>query len=192
VSSAPAKTNGTEPAVGIPRWRYVLFVAIALGGCLADLLTKHWVFQWRGMPRENNVWWIWKGFVGIETALNPGALFGMGAGGGIFFAILSILFGAGILYFVFARGILRDAIMTVALGCILGGMLGNLYDRLGLWHAPGRPAEWHREVRDWILLRYGDFVWPNFNIADSLLVCGVGLVLLHTFLSEQEPANSEK
>jgi signal peptidase II len=46
-------------------------------------------------------------------------------------------------------------------------------------------------VRDWILLRYGAFTWPNFNIADSLLVCGAGLLLWHSFWHDtQRPTNS--
>jgi signal peptidase II len=72
----------------------------------------------------------------------------------------------------------------VALGCVTAGILGNLYDRLGLpdilW--PGRIAEIGQPVhavRDWILVRWDDrWTWPNFNIADSLLVCGaIALVL---------------
>jgi signal peptidase II len=184
---------GTKPAA-VPVWRYVLFLSIAAGGCLVDLLTKHWIFQWLGMPGpgNNNVWWIWEGYLGIEPALNPGALFGMGAGHGNLFAILSIIFGVGILYAVFVGRADRDLLLTIALGCVLGGMLGNLYDRLGFWHPPGMPGEWRTEVRDWILLRYRSFTWPNFNIADSLLVCGVGLLLWHAFRSEREKVESKK
>jgi signal peptidase II len=44
-------------------------------------------------------------------------------------------------------------------------------------------------VRDWILLRYGQFTWPNFNIADSLLVVGTGMLLWSGF-RERETTNS--
>ena len=62
----------------IPTRRYWAFLAIAIVGTALDLLTKHWVFQWRGMPCSGNEWWLWPGYVGIETGLNPGALFGLG------------------------------------------------------------------------------------------------------------------
>ena len=71
--------------------------------------------------------------------------------------------------------------MNVALGCVLAGIAGNLYDRLGLWHQPHLPDAWQSAVRDWILLRYGEHTWPNFNIADSLLVSGAAILAWHSF-----------
>ncbi len=170
-----------------PFWRYGLFLTLAVVGCAADLLTKHWVFEWRGMPRPDNVWWLVEGYVGIETALNPGALFGMGRGFGYVFAALSIAATIGVLGWIFVGRAVRDLTLTVALGCVQGGILGNLYDRLGLWHPPGRPDVWRNEVRDWILLRWGDYTWPNFNIADSLLVCGAMLLMWHSFRHPEPP-----
>ena len=67
----------------------------------------------------------------------------------------------------------------------MGGIFGNLYDRLGLWWSPGMRLEWKTGVRDWILFRYGTFTWPNFNIADSLLVCGAAMLMLHAFFFDQ-------
>jgi signal peptidase II len=180
VLSVPASLSERNSTT-VPRTRYVLFVVIAVVGCVADLWTKHWVFHWRGMPRPDNEWWVWEPFIGIETAINPGALFGMGSGWGHLFAVLSLLAAAGILLAIFRYGAARDLPITVALGAILGGILGNLYDRLGFWYPPGMPGEWRTEVRDWILFRYGDFTWPNFNIADCLLVVGAALLMWRTY-----------
>jgi len=154
---------------------------------LADLLTKQWVFQWRGLPQANHEWWIWEPYVGIETAVNTGALFGMGGGYGRFFSVLSILAGLGILVWLFWMGAARDRWLTIALSLVMGGVLGNLYDRLGGWWQPGMPEAWRTGVRDWILLRYGSYTWPNFNVADSLLVCGAAMLLLHAFVTEESP-----
>ncbi len=190
-SAAPQKLPPAEP--DSLRGRYALFFALAIGGCTADLLTKHWVFQWRGMPRPGNEWWLIEGYVGIETALNPGALFGMGRGYGFVFASLSIMAAVGVLAWLHFGRAARDLLLTIALGCVLGGIFGNLYDRLGLWHPPGQPDVWRNEVRDWILFRWGDYTWPNFNIADSLLVCGAALLFWHSFwfTEEAKPAQSE-
>ena len=183
-----SEAGGAEPRrVG----RYALFLALAVFGCAADLLTKHWIFEWRGMPRPDNVWWLIEGYVGIETALNPGALFGMGKGFGVVFAALSLVATVGVVGWVFLGRATRDLTLTIALGCVQGGILGNLYDRLGLWHPPGRPDVWRNEVRDWILFRWGEYTWPNFNIADSLLVCGAMLLLWHSFRSPEPPKEAK-
>ncbi len=183
-AAAPQKSAPAEPQSYFRR--YVLFFTLAIVGCAADLLTKHWVFQWRGMPRPGNEWWLIEGHVGIETALNPGALFGMGRGYGFVFAALSIAAAVGVLAWLHFGRAVRDLALTIALGCVLGGIFGNLYDRLGLWHPPGQPDVWRNEVRDWILFRWGQYTWPNFNIADSLLVCGAALLFWHSFRHPEE------
>lgn len=183
-SSAPASSKADSPLVAsdaIPRSRYVIFGIVSVLGCAADLLTKQWVFQWRGLPREANEWWLWEPYVGIETAINIGALFGLGGGYGHIFAGLSVVAAVGIVLWLFRFGAAHDLWLTWALSLVMGGVFGNLYDRLGLWIKPGYPVQWNSGVRDWILLRYGQHTWPNFNIADSLLVCGAIMLMLHAF-----------
>jgi signal peptidase II len=63
----------------------------------------------------------------------------------------------------------------------MGGVAGNLYDRLGLWWTPEFSANPKHAVRDWILFRYGEWTWPNFNVADMLLVFGAFLLVLHAW-----------
>ncbi len=188
-SSAPASLRAADLAAPkrLPFHRYVLFFALATFGCAADLLTKHWVFAWRGLPRNDNEWWVWEPYFGIETALNTGALFGMGAGKSALFAALSVAAIVAILSWLFWAGAARDRWLTFALGCIMGGILGNLYDRLGLWVETDIPVEWRTAVRDWILIRYHGLTWPNFNIADSLLVCGAAMLLWHAFREQRTP-----
>ena len=182
-SSAPVSWKGANPnsESTVPLSRFLVFWSLAIGGCLADLLTKHWVFQWRGLPRDHNEWWIWEPYFGIETAVNTGALFGVGSGLGRLFAVLSVLAAIAILVWLFYSGAARDRWLNAALGCVLAGIAGNLYDRLGLWHQPHLPDAWQSAVRDWILLRYGAHTWPNFNIADSLLVSGAAILAWHSF-----------
>lgn len=188
-SSARARLNASDNScsTALPRSRYAIFLLISAFGCALDLLTKQWVFAWRGLPRANNEWWIWEPYIGIETAINTGALFGIGGGWGKFFAVLSIGAALAIPVWLFCFRAATSAWLTFALSCIMGGILGNLYDRLGMWIEPGMPEEWHSAVRDWILLRYGDFTWPNFNIADSLLVTGAAMLLWQAI---REPTQS--
>jgi signal peptidase II len=124
------------------------------------------------------------GVLMLETNLNEGALFGMGQGLGLAFAAVSVLAIAGILAMMAKQTTRDDLILVTALGLIVGGIVGNLYDRLGLpglaWHAPAeRIGEPVRAVRDWIhCVLPGVIDWPIFNLADTWLVIGAGLILL--------------
>lgn len=193
-SSAQASckgANAADPDLAYPRSRILVFAVISVVGCATDLLTKQWVFQWRGLPRPDNEWWLWEPYIGIETAVNIGALFGMGAGFGSVFAVLSVVAAIGIVIWLFRYGAARDRWMNIALSLVMGGIFGNLYDRLGLWWSPGMPPEWRNGVRDWILCRYDTFTWPNFNIADSLLVSGAVMLLIHAFFLEEKPESAD-
>jgi signal peptidase II len=182
----------------VPVGRYVVYFAIAaLGGGL-DLATKQWIFHWRGLPRRNNVWWLIDGRLGIETSVNPGALFGMGAGYWWLFALLSVVAALGIFTWLFLFGAARDRWLTVALGFVTGGILGNLHDRLGLWNSRGMPRELAHGVRDWILFKWPESglpifnPWPNFNIADSLLVTGAIMLVVHAIVWRESKVHPAK
>jgi signal peptidase II len=171
--SAPNNAPGKRLDRVTWRRRAVAVAILAALGCGIDLLTKRWVFAWLGTPPEHHIYWIWENYVGLETSINTGAIAGLGSGHTALLAGISILATIGILIWIASGGAVADRVITLAVGFILGGVWGNLYDRLGLWGVSG--------VRDWILLKYGSFVWPNFNVADSLLVCGSALLVLHAF-----------
>ncbi|HWB00311.1 MAG TPA: signal peptidase II [Pirellulales bacterium] len=166
--------------------RYFVFAAIVAIGCAADLWSKQWIFNRLGYPCVQPEW-IWPEFAGLQTSLNFGALFGIGQGQAWFFASLSIAAAAAIVYWLFIAGAARDALLNVALASIMAGILGNLYDRLGLWTLPGSDERPVGAVRDWILLQYEGWVWPNFNIADSMLVCGAAALFWHAM---RQPSSS--
>jgi|GEM_PF-139013 len=185
----------------VPKSRYVVFLLLMVAGLAIDLATKWWAFdpeRGLGMPGPDRIW-IWEGILSIETSLNEGALFGMGQGWGVVFIALSAVAVVGIGFWLFVAGAARDWLLTVALGLITGGILGNLYDRMG-WHE----LTWHHAfgghevgervyaVRDWIHFQTPWFDWPIFNIADSLLVCGVGLLLFHAYVIEPRRVAAEK
>ena len=168
----------------VPLGRAALFFAIVAAGCALDLATKYAVFERLGRPLHQH-WRLWKN-VYFDASLNEGALFGIGQGLWPVFAGLSILAVLAVLYWLFWAGFARDLLLTVALGLITAGILGNLYDRLGLpglvWdydsplHRAGDPVH---AVRDFVLVYVGNWPWPTFNVADSMLVCGAILLGWH-------------
>ncbi len=200
MSSVQASLKGAEKAAAsavasevVPRSRYALFGGISLVGFGADLITKELVFRWLGepnpphLPGYDNTHWVIDGYFGFQTAVNTGALFGMGKGGSHWFAGLSVIAAVGIVFWLFFKGAARDRFLTVALASVTGGIFGNLYDRLGLWG--NNFAEHEYGVRDWILMQIPSYPpWPNYNIADCLLVCGAALLMWHAVF-QNDPAD---
>jgi len=163
---------------------WLTFLAVAALAAGLDLATKAAIFRALGMPGTGRPIVLWDPVLTLETNLNEGALFGMGQGMGMLFAGVSVVAIAGILAMMARRSTRGDGWLVVALGLIVGGILGNLYDRLGLpglrWHAPlERRDELVLAVRDWIhVVIPGVIDWPIFNLADAWLVIGAGLLLL--------------
>jgi lipoprotein signal peptidase len=108
----------------------------------------------------------------VLPTVNPGALFGWGKEypelANPLFSIISVVAAVAIIYWGTRRSTARDLALCAALGLILAGTLGNLYDRL-VFHG----------VRDFLYFHW--FEWPVFNIADSCLVCGAFLLLGQAF-----------
>ncbi|MGY8768769.1 MAG: signal peptidase II [Pirellulales bacterium] len=190
VSTVPPSENNTD--LRVPMSRYYVFFPLAVFGCLLDLWTKTAVFNQVGYPGEH---WRIENFFGIkfgfETTINEGALFGLGQGWTLVFAGFSVIAAIGIVYWLFVKKAAHDWLLTTALGGVMAGIFGNLYDRLGfsgvVHRISGNPG-----VRDWISVNYMGqerHAWPNFNIADCFLVCGAFLLLLHAFFAKP-PTNA--
>ena len=146
------------------------FLALVAGTIIAlDQLTKYWV---RSSLALGETWmpWEWLApYARVAHWYNTGVAFGMFQGGGMVFTILAFFVaGAIILYFPGVPP--QDWSLRLALGLQLGGAVGNLIDRLTIGH-----------VTDFISV--GNF--PVFNIADSSITVGVGVLLLGIWLQER-------
>jgi signal peptidase II len=195
----------SQSSPGVPAHRYVLFGAIVAVGLAIDLATKWWAFHTFGMPSPGDPGEPLRWMLRIETGLNEGALFGLGQGKGLAFVALSFVALLGIGLWLFVAKAARDGLVTVALAGVTAGILGNLYDRLGLhalrWDRPvfdfqGRlihqPGDTVYAVRDWIHFQCPWFDWPIFNVADMLLVGGVALLLWHAYVVEPRQRRCSK
>nr|VFK21665.1 MAG: signal peptidase II . Aspartic peptidase. MEROPS family A08 [Candidatus Kentron sp. LFY] len=110
-------------------------------------------------------------FFNLTLTYNSGAAFSFLSGAGGWqrwlFVGLSIIVSAILIYWL--RGVPRGEVrLPVALALVLGGALGNLWDRLAFG-----------AVTDFIDLHYHGWHWPTFNVADSAITVGA-LVLLTT------------
>lgn len=180
----------TPPGDPLPWNRYVAFGLLVVVGVASDLISKEMTFRALGCPGRSE--WEWQipdvvRFV-IQTNLNFGALWGIGQGFAWLFATLSVVAIAGVLTFLFWMKQARSWWLTIALGLVLSGALGNLYDRLGLHgmvNQDGTPAY---AVRDFLYFRFFEtFDWAIFNLADTYLVTGAIMLAIYSF--KAEPAN---
>jgi signal peptidase II len=120
------------------------------------------------------------GFFYLTHVRNTGAAFGLFADAPqiyrlVFFISVSLV-AVGIIVAFYRKLSPGDRLAALALGLILGGAVGNLIDRI-----------FRQEVVDFLHFRlWRDYSWPDFNVADSAIVVGVGLLVLELLASEGE------
>jgi lipoprotein signal peptidase len=179
-----------------------LLWGLALTGLVLDQASKYGVFAWlRDVP--NNEFIV---FQTVQTEgetikhtgfrltaqfekdnaphVNHGALFGLFRNyqtlANVGFALVSLAAAVAIFYWSRLPTTARDRWLCAALGLILAGTLGNLYDRLRF-----------NGVRDFLHWNYL-FDWPVFNLADCCLVCGAFLLLIQAFWAHPAPHGPEE
>lgn len=157
-------------------WRlYVVAFLIVL----LDQATKLWILH--HVPEGSYhppAFAIIEGFLYIVHIYNEGAAWGMFQGYGMALAILGI--ATLIALYFFRKSLeLHDKVNQILFGLIIGGIVGNLIDRLLYGH-----------VIDFIDVHLPGYRWPSFNIADSGITIGVVLYILLGFF--QKPAKQDK
>jgi signal peptidase II len=145
---------------------------LAIGIIIIDQLAKLWVSQAKPFIK------IIPDFFTIHYVENTGAAFGILQNKLPFLILVSII-ASGILIFLIVHEKSSRWTMFAALGCILGGATGNLIDRIRL-----------RYVVDFLqfYVRLGEkyYYWPSFNVADTAISVGVGLLILTMILQEYQ------
>ncbi|MFL6451048.1 MAG: signal peptidase II [Bryobacteraceae bacterium] len=160
-------------------WALGLAVAIV---CL-DRLTKVYI-QHVLSPFENVP--VIPDLLRIVHVENPGAAFGVLAEGnpafraliliGVSFLVLCLVIAA-----LWMRSVTEDSLINfLALGAILGGAGGNLYDRIV-----------HGTVTDFIEVFHGSWSFPAFNVADSAITVGAAFLVLNTLFRPNQRNRKE-
>lgn len=117
------------------------------------------------------------GFLRLTLTSNDGGAFGLLQGFGGMIAFLAAVVSLGIMGLLL-WGPPQRKTMTVGLIGIAGGALGNLTDRLA-----------HGAVIDFLELRWQNFTWPVFNLADTAIVIGTGFVIFALMTHERQSAH---
>lgn len=158
---------------------------------------------WVALDQATKAWTIWRfpqpgigeveiipRFLSLVHAQNFGAAFSSMEGQFGLFAVFTVI--ATVIVLDLLRRLPRDAtFMAAVLGMILSGAVGNGIDRLRLGHVTDfiKVYTEYPPLESWLVERFGTATWPIFNIADSVLLVGIGVFLVHyLFMEEGEPA----
>ncbi|MCU6709449.1 signal peptidase II [Paenibacillus sp. J5C_2022] len=111
----------------------------------------------------------------ITSHRNRGAAFGILQEQRAFFIIITVIIVAGLIWYIQTMRKSAKPVLMIGLGLVLGGAIGNFIDRVRFG-----------EVVDFFKFNFGNYTFPIFNIADSAIVIGVGLIMLDTLLGMKD------
>lgn len=144
----------------------IAFIILAL-----DLATKYWVESTMVYGQQIPI----TSFFNLILTYNAGAAFSFlsDASGWQRWFLSSIALIASIVIIFLLRKYTDNMLFCLALSLVLGGALGNLWDRITLGH-----------VVDFLDFYIGSYHWPAFNVADSAIFIGAVLLIYDSFRSK--------
>lgn len=150
----------------------LLGIAVVLG----DQLTKEWI---RGAYPLHEAHAVVPGFFDLTHVQNTGAAWGMFSGNSLALAGVALIALAALM--VFRRRIFTPGWGgSVVAGLLLGGIVGNLLDRVRLGY-----------VTDFLDFYHGTWHFPAFNVADAAITAACILHVLFTFLQSLKAAETK-
>lgn len=172
VSALATKDN--QERIKVYRW-----FALSLLALLLDQISKQMVVQQMDLHQSVEL----LPFFNLYYVHNYGAAFSFLSDQSgwqrWFFSITTSIISLGIVFWI-TRLKASQQLLIIALSLVLGGALGNLYDRLMYGY-----------VIDFIDWHIGNSHWPAFNIADSSIFLGAVLLILDTFLHPETDKDNE-
>jgi signal peptidase II len=167
-------TNALQPIPGASRSlaagtaQWIGLALVALAATAADQLTKVVVASQLALGDAVDI----AGPFTIHHVRNTGIAFGLFSNSTSIVIVLTTGAIAALLVF-YGRSARRHPLLPTAVGLVVGGSVSNLVDRLRLGH-----------VTDFLDLDY----WPAFNLADTFIVVGVGLLFLSFVAADRSSA----
>ena len=156
--------------------RYITWISVALVVILADQATKWAIVEWVELYGKVPL----NSFMNLTHQQNSGAAFSFLAGAGgwqrWFFVILATVVSIVIAVWLFRISKDGPIALMAGLSLVLGGAVGNLFDRARLGY-----------VTDFIQVWFGSWAFPSFNVADAAISVGAAFLIIDAlFLSRRE------
>jgi signal peptidase II len=160
------------------RGRWLLFAALAVGVVIADQLSKAWV---RGsLVHGDRAVPVIGDLVRLIFSQNRGGIFGLFGDSATLLGLASLGVIGLIVIYMAREGLRSHWLLTVALGLLLGGAIGNLIDRLTFAY-----------VIDWVDMGIGAWRWYTFNVADAAISTSLVLFLVIGVFGERIAARPQ-
>jgi signal peptidase II len=154
-------------------------LAVAAVVALFDQLSKAWVLSFFGETGCASHYQPVTRFFDLVLTCNTGISFGLFNRSEIGSLVFMVAGSAIIIVLLVWLSQVRDTLLAVALGLVIGGAVGNVVDRLRF-----------DGVIDFLYFHAGAWGWPAFNLADSAICLGVAAILLDGMLSRRESAQA--
>lgn len=181
MDAPPSPRNGRHPRSAARRW--ATFFGLAAVVIVADQLTKGIVdpaygLAWSNVPVPglDAPTPLLGDFVRIAKSYNTGGIFGLFGATAPVLAVASVLVISLIVGYQYRAGRAGPVWLTLALGLLLGGAIGNLVDRLRFQH-----------VIDFVDMGIGNLRWFTFNVADAAISISIVLLLLISLVGDRAP-----
>jgi signal peptidase II len=183
VAEAPASVmpDGTGETGAQTRRRWAIFLGLAGLVVLFDQASKTWVdatFELAsrrvaagepGGPTE-----MVGDLVRIAKTYNDGAIFGLFNAAAPILAIVTLFVVAGIVWYEWRHGAAMGPLVTIGLGLLLGGAIGNLIDRFRFGH-----------VIDFVDMGIGSSRWYAYNVSDAAVFVGILVLFAAALLGDR-------
>ena len=171
-TNALAPVSVVRRRIGAGPLQWIGLAAVAVAAVVGDQLTKREVRTQLRIDESVHV----IGPLSIHRVQNSGIAFGFFASATAIVTILTAAAVGWMLVF-FARSGARHPVLPAALGLLIGGSISNLIDRVRLGH-----------VTDFLDIGW----WPAFNLADSFIVIGVGILLAAIVMADHRPKSTRR
>ena len=162
----------------MPVWakKTIFLVVVIVLGVFLDQATKLVIQCWL-VPHQTVS--VIPGFFNLTHVYNPGGAFGIFSGFSplfrkIFFLAAGIFAAAFILY-LYSKTPWQKKWVLASFGMIIAGAIGNVIDRLR-----------YGMVVDFLDVYIGKYHWPAFNVADSMICVGIGIIMIYIIRQKED------
>jgi signal peptidase II len=184
----------SKGSAGYPRAFLRIFFIITILSVFADQLSKTLISIYL-LPGQSIS--VLGNFFRLTFVQNPGGVFGTRLGNQNFYTLASII-AIGITLWFYFKIRAKENLLRVGLCLVLGGAVGNLIDRFRF----GQVVDFldfdffniNLSSRNILFFKFPGFSldrWPVFNLADSFVLIGMCLVIIHLLFVQEKPSPAE-